>query len=97
MPQRTLKLNLKAMNRVTTKNAQNWFEIIGLNAFRLHRPRLHRRPDNIIWIEHIALSGRSHPRPVSTSGNHRVGDSWETVTYTVLWLCGLVAIGLCCI
>jgi hypothetical protein len=39
--------------------------------------------------------GRSHLRPVPISGNHRVADSWETVTYTVLWLCGLVAVGLC--
>jgi hypothetical protein len=81
------------MNRV--KNAQNWFEIIGLRAFRLSQPAARLVPRNIIWIQHSAPSGRPHLRPVSISGNDRVGDSWETVTYTVLWLCGLVAIGLC--
>ena len=82
------------MNRVTTKIAQNWIEIIGLRAFRLNRPG-HLVPGNIIWFQHAAPSGRSYLRPVSTSGNYRVGDTFETVTYTVLWLCGLAAIGLC--
>ena len=81
------------MNRV--KNAQNWFEIIGLRALRLSQPAVRLVPRNIIWIQGAAPSGRSHLRRVSTSGNHRVGDLWETVTYTVLWLCGLIAIGLC--
>jgi hypothetical protein len=70
------------MNRV--KNAQNWFEIIGPRGLRLSQPSARLVPRNIICIQHRA-----------PSGNHRVGDSWETVTYTVLWLCGLVAIGLC--
>jgi len=81
------------MNRV--KNAQNCFEIIGLRVLRLSQPAARVVPRNVIWIQHAAPSGRPHVRPISTSGNHRVGDSWETVTYTVLWLCGLVAVGLC--
>jgi hypothetical protein len=81
------------MNRV--KNAQNWFEIVALRPFRLSQPAARLVSRNIIWIHHAVPSGRSHLGPVSTSGNHRVGDLWETVTYTVLWLCGLVAIGLC--
>jgi hypothetical protein len=81
------------MNRM--KNAQNWFEVFGLRAFRLSQPAARLVPRNIIWLQHGAPSGRSHQRQVSTSGNHRLGDAWETVTYTVLWLCGLVAIGLC--
>ena len=25
----------------------------------------------------------------------RIQDIWETLTYAVLWICGLIAIGLC--
>ena len=50
--------------------------------------------DAPIWIQHTAPSQRFR-LPLSTSATYRIGDSWETVTYTVLGLCGLMAIGLC--
>jgi hypothetical protein len=37
------------------------------------------------------------PRPCLAlrSAGHRTGEFWETVSYVVIWLCGLIGIGLC--
>jgi hypothetical protein len=83
------------MNRVTTKNTANWCEFLGLRAHGLRRPSRRLTPANIIWIQHAAPSARSHRRPLPISATCRVRDGWETVTYSVLWLCGLIAIALC--
>jgi hypothetical protein len=29
------------------------------------------------------------------SAGHQAGDFWETLSYVVIWLCGLIGIGLC--
>jgi hypothetical protein len=83
------------MNRVTTKNCLNWFEPPGLRAHRLRQPSRQLAPANVIWIQHSAPKARRDRRPLPISGTYRVGDGWETLTYSVLWLCGLIAIGLC--
>jgi hypothetical protein len=83
------------MNRLTTKNSSNWFEFLGLRAHGLHQPSARLTPANVIWIQHTAPSTRRFRQPLPISGTYRVRDGWETLTYSVLWLCGLIAIGLC--
>jgi hypothetical protein len=85
------------MNRVTTKYTSNLFEFRGLSAHSLCRPSRRLTPANVIWIQHTAPSVRYHRQSLPISGNYRVRDGWETLTYSVLWLCGLIAIGLCCV
>jgi hypothetical protein len=29
------------------------------------------------------------------SRDHRAGELWETLSYVVIWLCGLMGVGLC--
>jgi hypothetical protein len=83
------------MNTVTTKNSANWFEFLGLRAHGFRQPPVRFARANVIWIQQTTPSARSGLRPVSTSATYRISDSWETITYTALWLCGLIAIGLC--
>jgi len=83
------------MNRVTTKYTSNGFELPGLSPHGLRQPSRRFVPANIIWIQHTASSARSPLQPLSISGTYRVRDVWETLTYSVLWLCGLIAICLC--
>jgi hypothetical protein len=81
------------MNRVTTKHTANWFELFEPRT-SLRAPTVRSAPGNIIWMRQAAPS-RLRLRPAAISGNYRVGDGWETLTYTVLWLCALVVIALC--
>jgi len=83
----------KTMNRVSTKNTANWFGLFEPRT-SLRAPAVRPAADNIIWMRQAAPS-RLRLRPAATSGNYRVGDGWETLTYTVLWLCALIVIGLC--
>jgi hypothetical protein len=83
------------MNRVATKNAENLFKHIGVRTRCLRRAHVRRAPQNVIWIQHTAPSAKSRLWLATTSGKVSLGDTFETVTYAVLWLCGLVAIGLC--
>jgi len=83
------------MNRVTAKKSLNWFELTGVRAHRLRGPSVSFAPHDVIWIQQTPPSARCHRQRLPVTGTHRVGDGWETLTYSVLWLCGLLAIGLC--
>ena len=50
----------------------------------------------------LARAGRSHDAGPSAefrlglrSPEHRASEHWETLSYVVIWLCGLIGIGLC--
>ncbi len=44
--------------------------------------------------QHAAPSARPHLL-VPGSADDWAGEFWETLSYVVIWLCGLVGIGLC--
>jgi hypothetical protein len=79
------------MNRVTTKNIASWVQLLEPRVLRA--PAAHSTPANVIWMQHTAAP-RLRLGPAALSETYRVGDAWETLTYTVLWLCALIVIGL---
>jgi hypothetical protein len=81
------------MNSFTTKQPLNWFEL--RTTFR--RADLRPSPAKVIWILPKTPMPRTRFWPGTISASQRAGDFWETLTYTVLWFCGLFAIGICCL
>jgi len=48
-----------------------------------------------VWIRSAALSARPQLGIGWHSADDQAGEFWETLSYAVIWLCGLIGIGFC--
>ena len=49
----------------------------------------------VVPTQHGAPSARAHVWIGLRSADDWAGEFWETLSYAVIWLCGLIGIGLC--
>lgn len=71
------------------------FEPFNLRIEGLGEAAVREVPVRCVWTR----TTTSWTTPNRSCGSHladsRIRDLWETITYAVLWICGLIAIGLC--
>jgi hypothetical protein len=75
----------------------NWADLLELSVPALRESALHVEPRLPARKQHAVElpRSRSHFLHASCSITCQLNDFWETLSYTLLWLCGVVAIVLC--